>query len=216
MRRTKEEAEITRKKIIKVAFEVFLQEGYSKARLEEVAKKAGVTRGAIYWHFGDKYRLFISLLELGFSGHLDRVSKIIHSEVSPLTKIRELVKAPLTSLLEDEAYRGAMVLYSLKWEFTHEKHKKWETLQKQQKRKSKRLVSVAEYNQWLRTVIKGLIVECIETGEIRSDVNPELTSFALASYIDGVQSRYLIEPEVFKEERIADRLVDFVMGSVID
>jgi len=216
MRRTKEEAEVTRKKILQVAYEVFLQEGYSKARLEEVAKKAGVTRGAIYWHFGDKYRLFISLLELGFKKHLDRILKIINSKTSPLTKIRELVKAPLISLLDDEAYRGAIMLYLLKMEFTQERQRQWERLQKQQEQGQKRLISLPEATQWLRNIIKNLICEGIESGEIRSDINPDLASLAMMSYIDGLQTRFLAEPDAFKEDRIADNLVDFILSRVVN
>lgn len=63
MRRTKEEAEQTRKNILAAARRVFHEFGVSQSSLERVAKAAGVTRGAIYWHFKNKTELFFALRE---------------------------------------------------------------------------------------------------------------------------------------------------------
>lgn len=67
MRRTKEDALFTRQKILSAAFDVFLQEGFDGASLEQICKAAGVTRGAAYWHFKNKKDLYhktiLSVLE---------------------------------------------------------------------------------------------------------------------------------------------------------
>lgn len=59
MRKTKEQAEQTRQKILNAARKMFFQNGVAKTSLEHIAKEAGVTRGAIYWHFKDKTALFL-------------------------------------------------------------------------------------------------------------------------------------------------------------
>lgn len=61
MRRTKAEAEETRHSILGAAERVFFEKGVSNASLDDVAKAAGVTRGAIYWHFANKTDLFLEL-----------------------------------------------------------------------------------------------------------------------------------------------------------
>ena len=61
MRRTKAEAEETRLSILSAAERVFFEKGVSTASLDDVAKAAGVTRGAIYWHFANKTDLFLEL-----------------------------------------------------------------------------------------------------------------------------------------------------------
>lgn len=61
MRRTKAEAEETRSSILHAAELIFYEKGVSNATLEDVAKAAGVTRGAIYWHFSNKTDLFLEL-----------------------------------------------------------------------------------------------------------------------------------------------------------
>ncbi len=62
-RRTKEQAEQTREAILDAAEQVFFQRGVSRASLEEIGRVAGVTRGAVYWHFKDKLDLFLAIEE---------------------------------------------------------------------------------------------------------------------------------------------------------
>src|ERR1700712_4520064 len=62
-RRTKEEAMATRGHILDTAELVFEQHGVSGTSLQEIAKAAGLTRGAIYWHFRDKADLFNAMME---------------------------------------------------------------------------------------------------------------------------------------------------------
>jgi TetR/AcrR family acrAB operon transcriptional repressor len=57
MRRTKEDAELTKQAILDAAERMFCDEGYASATLEKISRAAGVTRGAFYWHFRDKHDL---------------------------------------------------------------------------------------------------------------------------------------------------------------
>ena len=63
MRRTKEDAQQTRETLIDAAEQVFAERGVSRTSLQEIAKAAGMTRGAIYWHFKDKAELFNAMME---------------------------------------------------------------------------------------------------------------------------------------------------------
>jgi TetR/AcrR family acrAB operon transcriptional repressor len=62
-RSTKEQAQETRSRILDAAERVFERQGVSGTSLSEVAQAAGVTRGAIYWHFRDKVDLFNAMME---------------------------------------------------------------------------------------------------------------------------------------------------------
>ena len=53
------EPESTRDRLIEAAVEVFLAVGYDGARVQDIARKAGVTTGAIYAHFRDKADLLV-------------------------------------------------------------------------------------------------------------------------------------------------------------
>jgi TetR/AcrR family acrAB operon transcriptional repressor len=60
-RKTKAEAALTRDRIVACARQVFSRDGVMNTSLEHVAKEAGVTRGAVYWHFRNKADLFMAV-----------------------------------------------------------------------------------------------------------------------------------------------------------
>ncbi len=49
MRRTKEEAAITREHLLEAALLCFRTKGYASTTLDDIARQAGATRGAIHW-----------------------------------------------------------------------------------------------------------------------------------------------------------------------
>lgn len=63
MRKTKTEAQKTHQHLLDAALEVFWRDGVTRASLQAVAQEAGVTRGALYWHFKNKEDLFETLFE---------------------------------------------------------------------------------------------------------------------------------------------------------
>lgn len=94
VRKTKEEAEQTRKDIIESARTVFHECGVSRSTLEKIAKEAGVTRGAIYWHFKDKAELFFAMREDVFAPMVDRTDSLLYSDdyANPLDAIEASLK----------------------------------------------------------------------------------------------------------------------------
>lgn len=91
VRKTKEDAEITRKKIIEAARNIFHQCGVSRSTLEKIAQTAGVTRGAVYWHFKDKAALFFAMREDVFAPMIERTDSFLLSTTyeNPLDAIQD-------------------------------------------------------------------------------------------------------------------------------
>lgn len=94
VRKTKEGAESTRKDIIDSARAVFHQCGVSGSSLEKIAKCAGVTRGAVYWHFKDKAELFFAMREDVFAPMVARTDSFLLSDAyaNPLDAIEDSLK----------------------------------------------------------------------------------------------------------------------------
>lgn len=63
LRRTREEAEETRKKIVKACYETILEKGYDKMTRDDIAVKLGMTRGAVNWHFKDKEQMYLEAIQ---------------------------------------------------------------------------------------------------------------------------------------------------------
>src|SRR6266496_5674514 len=102
VRKTKVEAAVTREQLLDAAERVFRDRGVAKTSLAEVAAAAGVTRGAVYWHFKDKADLFEAMCEratLPLDALLCEASTRPGDD--PLGVLRELSLAALTTLATD-------------------------------------------------------------------------------------------------------------------
>lgn len=99
VRKTKEEAEQTRRHIIEAARRVFHECGVTRTSLEKIAAAAGVTRGAVYWHFKNKTELFFAMREEAVLPFLDRAA-FDETTLDPLADI-ERVLLEIVRILED-------------------------------------------------------------------------------------------------------------------
>lgn len=63
VRRTKEEAQATRERLLDAAEMLFQAQGVSQTTLQQIAQAANATRGAVYWHFKDKADLFNAMMD---------------------------------------------------------------------------------------------------------------------------------------------------------
>ena len=96
-RKTKAEAAQTRDRIVVCAREVFSRHGVTNTSLEEVAKEAGVTRGAVYWHFRDKADLFMAVRQQ--TGILLRFPE--ESAADPLRRLELGLQSALNRLAQE-------------------------------------------------------------------------------------------------------------------
>jgi len=122
-RKTKEDAEITRQRIIVAARELFSTNGVSKTSLEKIAKHAGVTRGAVYWHFDNKAELFHAMREQVFLPLIDRIDDTLlasASEKNPLTRIENFLLDTIHILNTDQATRQTYEIFMTKCEYVEE------------------------------------------------------------------------------------------------
>jgi len=63
----------TRTRILEAGAAVFARLGYHSTSLDKVAAEAGLTKGAVYWHFSSKQDLFLAILD----HHLDRQIRML-------------------------------------------------------------------------------------------------------------------------------------------
>lgn len=69
----------TRSRILQAAFRIFSEHGYSGATLDDVAASAGLTKGAVYWHYASKDDLCMALIEERFRREGSRYDAALRS-----------------------------------------------------------------------------------------------------------------------------------------
>lgn len=125
VRKTKEDANITRQRIINAAREVFLTKGVSRTSLEQIAKHAGVTRGAVYWHFENKSALFHAIREQIFLPLFDRMDDTLlsasnKSNIDALARIETFMLATIDDLTNNTATKETYIILMSKCEYVDE------------------------------------------------------------------------------------------------
>ncbi len=121
VRRTKEEAQETRTSILDAAEQVFFEKGVSRTSLADIAQAAGVTRGAIYWHFAHKSDLFTEMFDRVLLP-LDELKAASQdpNEPDPLGRLMEICVVCLRDTANDPRRRRVFDILFLKCELVEE------------------------------------------------------------------------------------------------
>jgi AcrR family transcriptional regulator len=82
----------TKAELIQVATEVFAQEGYSGARVDEIAERTRTTKRMIYYYFGGKEQLYLAVLENAYQGIRSAERSLDVSGLEPIAAIRRLAE----------------------------------------------------------------------------------------------------------------------------
>lgn len=105
VRRTRSEMEETRATLLVTARQFFGQHGYAATSMDDLTAKAGLTRGALYHHFGDKRGLLAAVVEQ-IDAEMDvRLQAISDSSEDAWEGFRKRCHAYLEMALEPEIQR---------------------------------------------------------------------------------------------------------------
>ena len=120
-RRTKAEASATRSLILDTAERVFEERGVSGASLQQIAQAAGLTRGAIYWHFEDKAALFHAMMERIHLPLEESLPGLRNAEPGePLKQIRAMLVSALRQVAGNAQTQRVFAIAAHKVEYTGE------------------------------------------------------------------------------------------------
>lgn len=201
-RKTKEAAEATRDAILDAAATVFLKKGVAKAGLEEIAKEAGVTRGAVYWHFKNKVDIFAALHEqLCVSTTEMILQELERNHPQPLEQLKELCIQLLLDLESKPQKKRALTIFFHKCDYSGEMEP-FLTLQKEQKMKS-----FGIFSQYFK--------RAIEKGHLPKEADPEILTRMLTCYITGIAYDHLRFSELFELNKIAPLLIGNFFNGLI-
>jgi TetR/AcrR family acrAB operon transcriptional repressor len=198
VRRTKEEAQETRKQIMEAAEQAFYERGVARTTLADIAALAGVTRGAIYWHFSNKSDLVQAMLD-SLHEPLEEMAKNSESEdeVDPLGWMRKLLIHLFQQVAVDPKTRRINEILFHKIEFTDEMC---------DMRRQRQIISL-DCNERIALTLSN----AVRQGQLPADLNPVRGAICLHAYIDGILGQWLLVPDSFSLFEEAERLVDTVL-----
>lgn len=197
VRKTKEEADATRKLLLKAAVAVFSRQSYEATRLEDIAAEANVTRGAIYHHFGSKQDLYATMIGEYSKPLYDLMGSSIEPGRSFLENLRNLF-VNLFAALEDDAELRAIQDITVRTppELNESIGLKLEFLEAQ-----------------IMTLVMGF-TEAIASGEIRPDINPDDALRGYFGYVNGIYLMWRLEQGAFSLKERAPILIDLYINGL--
>jgi len=77
--RRKLKGQLSRERILEAAVDLFADRGYAASGVDEIARRAGIEKAAIYWHFGSKEGLLAAVLDRMDSEFVERIAKRVSS-----------------------------------------------------------------------------------------------------------------------------------------
>jgi len=188
MRRTKHDADQTRSDILAAAEALFLERGVSNTSLEHIARHAGVTRGAVYWHFKNKADLFHALLNqvrLPSELIVERIKQC--DPQNPLVGLRNICVHSLAALLQDERKRRIFTILLRRCEFTDD-------LKEAELKHESFINEIVQMNTDIFAMPEI-------ASQLRPGVTPGMASRAMHFMFIGILGEWLRDPQIIDLER---------------
>ena len=184
VRRTKADAMATHDKILDCAESLFVQRGVSRTALQDIADAAGVTRGAIYWHFTDKAGLFGAMLQRARMPFESAMQSLNESGADdPLGDLEKYALIVFRLAETDIRARRVFEIATLKVEYVDDMSAV----------RTRRAEMAA---QWMAHT-ESRLRTAIESGHVDGRVDPRNVALGLWALIDGLLRAWMVEPTAF-------------------
>jgi TetR/AcrR family fatty acid metabolism transcriptional regulator len=185
-------------RILRAAEKVFAEKGFTKAKISEIAKIAGISEATVYEYFENKEDVFLSIPQKRFQENLDELSETFHIK-HPVRKLKRFTKYYFFLLLTEEDFLKVFLL---------------------QLQLNTRFYTSKAFESFRRyfSVVEGIIEEGKNEGYFRDDVNPRVFRNMFFGAFSHLALRWVMfgdgkEPDKIKEiKHTADLFCSAVMA----
>lgn len=197
-RRTKEEAEVTRQQILDSAERVFAAKGVAHSTMADIAADAGVSRGAVYWHFTSKNDVFNAMLTRQRDANRV-ICAAAHNpeEPDPLGQIRRILVQFLHNVVHDPRHRRVSEILHHKCELAGE----LEDLRQQ----------LQDSGNQIDEDIATSLGNAVRRGQLPADLDIRRAAICMYAYLEGLIANWLLRPASYALDQEAEALVDALL-----
>jgi TetR/AcrR family acrAB operon transcriptional repressor len=201
VRRTKQDALGTRNLILDTAELVFERRGVSRTSLNEIAQAAGLTRGAIYWHFEDKADLFNAMMQRVVLPMEEAVTRSGSKELAdPVEYVRQTFIDALRKTVRDPQVRRVFEIATHKVEYVDEL-------------KAVRDRHLAVRNNCMAHVARTITL-AMQRGSLKRRVPARAAALGLHALIDGLIQNWMLDPKAFDLVRVGTQVIDTYLAGL--
>ncbi len=164
----------TRAEVLAIATEVFADDGYSGARIDEIARRTRTTKRMIYYYFGGKEQLYLAVLDNAYRGIRQAEQTLQVDEMNPVDALRELAELTYEHHLRHSAFIRLVSIENI-----------------HRGKYIRKLESLSDLGQPAVTILDGIITQGKKQGAFHEEVNPLDLHLLISSYcVFQVANRY--------------------------
>lgn len=164
--------EKARRSIIESAAQVFTEKGYHKTKMDDIAEKLGVSKGAIYQYFKSKEQIFVEVIDFFMQFKKDEVMSIILSDNPMRIASAEFLEMKIDRALQTQSFGLDLFLEAARNESLRER--------------------MAEKYQKIYDEFIGHTEELKEKGVIKKDAEVGVVWRGIVALRDGLISSILL------------------------
>jgi len=187
---------IRKSQIMEAAQSVVVAKGYGDSRMDDIVKKANLSKGAIYWYYKSKKEIYLSLVDYWF----DEYSKGVLSNLEDKKKSSDQLKVLFNYFIDQFDQNPAT--FKIMVEF-------WRMAGLDNDFNSK-LQDV--YSHFLKYII-DIIKNGIENGEF-NNVDPRITALSILVNIEGIHWFILFDKSGVEAHEYIDTISDFILNGL--
>ncbi|WP_373741210.1 TetR family transcriptional regulator [Neisseria sp.] len=201
MRKTKVEALKTREHLMLAALDTFHKKGVARTSLNEIAQNAGVTRGALYWHFKNKEDLFEALFQ--------RICNDIDS----------CMAEDLSNEADNvwESFRMSLMKLFLRVESNSLHNKFYNILYRkcEHTEQNEAIISImSKYQTLWNEKLHDILNDCIAQHSLDPALDIDAASVYIKANITGLQYQWLNAPYSFELNQMAARIIPMMLDNL--
>ncbi|WKZ36556.1 MAG: TetR family transcriptional regulator [Anaerolineales bacterium] len=197
MRRTKEEAAVTRATLLKTALTLFSARGYAATSIDDITKAAKMTRGALYHHFQSKADLYNTLVEEVSATGANIVQRAA-AEGGTFTEIlKRVFIRQLVYIEENKEARAVMELALFKTGMHPELG-------------AGREKQIQSGQMMVESIAQAMQIG-VGSGELRNDISPLEMARSFIAFQNGIIHLWLVSPKSFSLKGSAETFADVLL-----
>ena len=200
-RKKKDDAQLTSTALLDAAERVFFDNGVARTTLNDVAVAAGLTRGAIYWHFKDKADLLRAMFARALLPNEAMLRELEQShDENPLRILRTMCVEVLCNLAHSPAQQRVFSIMFHKCEHVGP------------------LVSILEDKRTksdeCQAQVRSVLQRAVNSGYLPADTDIGMAHQVISNFMSGTLSEWLFAPNAYALDTYAPVMVDMMLAGL--
>ncbi|ASS66957.1 MULTISPECIES: TetR/AcrR family transcriptional regulator [unclassified Paenibacillus] len=184
-----------RASILEAALDCFVEKGFQATSVDDIVRRSGMSKGALYGYFSSKEEMYIDLAH----SRMDEMAEIVHGPFSQLNGATAKIKSlfarfrnqPLTDLRKWLAFHLEFMVYI--------------------SRNPELIGMHSNYRDKGLGLVGRLLAEGKASGEFRSDLDETAASYIFWSVRDGLAVNFMLGGDEEEYKRILDRMEEMLL-----